>query len=110
MSTGYPNRWGSGVAVGVGVGGTTKVTCPIAFPEFSVNQRLPSGPLAIPSGWLLAIGTGNSVMVPVGVILPTLFALALLSVNQRLPSGPLAMLKGSLAAVGMANSAMVPVE
>src|SRR5258708_36015666 len=93
MSTGYPNRWGSGVAVGVGVGGTTKVTCPIAFTAlaFSVNQRLPSDPLAMPTGTLLAVGIGYSLMLPAGVLLPVLFAVALVFGSLRLRSVALAM-------------------
>ncbi len=73
----------------------------------SVNQRLPSGPLAIMKGSVPAVGMGNSVMVPVGVIVPMLFTPA--SVNQRLPPGPLAMLWAVAPAVGMGNSLMVPV-
>ena len=55
--------------------------------EASVNQRLPSGPVVIPAGPLLAVGMGNSVMAcVVGLIIP--IWLAPDSVNQRLPSGP----------------------
>jgi hypothetical protein len=36
----------------------------------SVNQRLASGPIAMPRGRLAAVGSGNSVMVPLVVIFP----------------------------------------
>src|SRR5271165_1304328 len=35
---------------------------PMLLPSNSVNQRLPSGPVVMPSGQLLAGGTGNSVI------------------------------------------------
>ena len=62
---------------------------PILLPLDSVNHRLPSGPAVM--HWMLgsAVGTGNSVMVPWGVMRP--IRLALVSVNQRFPSGPAAM-------------------
>jgi hypothetical protein len=44
------------------------VTRPILLPLASVNQRLPSGPAVIPTGSLLAVGTRNSVMAPVGAV------------------------------------------
>ena len=40
---------------------------PILLPLSSVNQRLPSGPAAIS---LRRLGTGNSVIVPLGLIPP----------------------------------------
>src|SRR5919198_6541699 len=46
----------------------------------------------MPRGALLAVGIGNSVTVPAGVMRPILLALA--SVNQRLPSGPGVIQKG----------------
>jgi hypothetical protein len=52
---------------------------------------------------LLAVGVGNSVMVPPVVILPIL--LAPCSVNQRLPSAPAAIAYGKLSAVGIRYSA-----
>src|SRR5260221_4257510 len=36
----------------------------------SVNHRLPSGPAAMSFGWLLAVGTGNSGMVRLGLMRP----------------------------------------
>src|SRR5438067_7937038 len=69
---------------------------------YSVNHRLPSGPLTISVGWLLAVVTVYSVNVPLGVSLPIL--LAATSVNQRLPSGPHVMPLGWLDAVGTLNS------
>ena len=70
------------------------VICPVGVIRpmpvlVSVNQRLPSGPAAIPSGAPSAVGTENSVSCPVGVIRPIWSAV--LSVNQRLPSGPAAI-------------------
>src|SRR2546421_341999 len=79
---------------------------PILLPLSSVNQRLPSGPAAIPYGELLVVGTGNSVMVPLGLMRPILLPLS--SVNQRLPSGPAVIPVGPLSAVGTGNSVMVP--
>ena len=38
----------------------------------SVNHRFPSGPAAMPSGPLPAVGSGNSVIVPDVVIRPIL--------------------------------------
>src|SRR6266851_5201232 len=73
---------------------------PMLFPA-SVNQKLPSGPAVIPSGELLCVGTGNVVMLPLGVMRPMLFD----SANQRLPSGPAVMPLGKLAGE---NSVMVP--
>ena len=57
--------------VSVIVGGVVSVigrTLPRAFPNDSVNQRLWSGPDAMPKGALVALGTGNSAKVPSGVI------------------------------------------
>ncbi len=62
---------------------------PIWFPWASVNQRLPSGPAAMPQGELPAVGTGYSVMRPRGVIRPIL--LPWTSVNHMLLSGPAAI-------------------
>ncbi len=45
---------------------------PIRLPVCSVNQRLPSGPVAMPNGPLLAVMTENSVIVPRGVMRPIL--------------------------------------
>ena len=67
----------------------------------SVNQRLPSGPGAIPSGEeLLVRPVVNSVIAPVGVIRP--IAGFAFSVNQRLPSGPATMPVGWESFVGPA--------
>src|SRR2546428_12814569 len=68
---------------------------PILLPLTSVNQRLPSGPAAIS---LRKLGTGNSVMVPLGLMRPIL--LAVCSVYERLPSGPSVMPVGGLPAAG----------
>src|SRR5579871_6106538 len=76
---------------------------PILLSLFSVNQRLPSGPAAISSGWLLG-GSANSVTAPLGVMRP--ISLTPTSVNQRLPSGPAVMAPGILWA-GRVNSVIV---
>ena len=48
-----------------------EVIRPTRSPLTSVNQRLPSGPAAIPTGWLPAVMPAeNSVTVPVGVMRP----------------------------------------
>ena len=52
----------------------------------SVNQMLPSGPAAIPKGWLGGGDRERADGVVVGLIIP--IASAPVSVNQRLPSGP----------------------
>ena len=59
-------------------------TLPILAALFSVNQRFLSGPVVIPYGLLAAVGTVNSVSVPVGVIRP--MRLPRISVNHMLPS------------------------
>jgi hypothetical protein len=45
---------------------------PTWFATLSMNQRLPSGPLVMAYGPLPAVGIGNAVMVPLGVIRPIL--------------------------------------
>lgn len=79
------------------------VTLATLSPFCSVNQRLPSGPAAIPNG-LLVLGTVYSVKTPAVVTLATLFKN---SANHRFPSGPDAMLSGTLA-VGAAYSVISP--
>ena len=71
---------------------------PIFEAPYSVNQRLPSGPTAMPLGSLAVFESGNSVSTPAVVIRP-IFP-APYSVNQRLPSGPVTMLSGSAVADG----------
>src|SRR5260221_7244208 len=70
-------------------------------PASSVNERWPSGPAVMPSS--LLTGTGNKVMLPLGVMRPIVPAL---SVNQRLPSGPAVMPKA--VPEGTLNSVTVP--
>src|SRR3954454_14700063 len=53
------------VIVGAGIGSVL-----IRLPAFSVNQRLPSGPVVSDSGRLIAVGMGKSVTTPASVILP----------------------------------------
>src|SRR5260370_10839773 len=76
------------------------------FPVSSVNHRLPSGPVVMPSGSLGVVGIGNWVIAPLVVIRPILFPED--SVNQTLPSGPRVMPKGALLGAGSGNSVMVP--
>ena len=73
-----------------------------------MNQRLPSGPAAMPIGPLPAVmPLLNSVTAPAGVMRP--MRLPLCSVNQRLPSGPAAMPVGPLLAeMPLLNSVTVP--
>ena len=59
---------------------------PILFLPFSVNQRLPSGPVVIRLGPLFAVGMVNSVNVPSVAIRP--MRLPPFSANQSAPSGP----------------------
>src|SRR5262245_35879926 len=73
---------------------------------YSVNHSLPSGPAAMPNGWLAGLGTGNSSNEPDVVTRPIWFALY--SVNHSRPSGPEAITAGSLDAVGTANSVKDP--
>ncbi len=59
-------------------GGSGITTCPILPVPYAVNQRLPSGPLVIPTGKLLGVGMGNSVMAwVVGLIIPICVGAAL---------------------------------
>ena len=72
---------------------------------FSVNQRLPSGPLVIPAGKLLGVGMVNSAMAcVVGLIIP--IWLVPPRVNHRLPSGPVVIAFGSAPGVGIGNWSM----
>ena len=64
-----------------------------------------SGPTAIPSGWLFALGMLNSVIVPPVVMRPILFAKS--STNHMAPSGPAVMTSGWLPAARR-NSVKVP--
>ena len=75
------------------------------LPLYSVNQRLPSGPAVIGTEQLPAVGNGNSVIVPAGVIRPILLAPP--SVNHRLSSGPTAIPGASPVAV-VGKSVIVP--
>src|SRR5437773_1870453 len=66
---------------------------PIEWFGLSVNQRLPSGPAAIPDGTLI-LGSMKLDTAPASVIRP--IELLPLLVNQRLPSGPAAIPRGPL--------------
>src|SRR5437868_3190848 len=70
---------------------------------------LPSGPVAMPYGPLLAVGRANSVVAPEVVIRPIVLLLS--AVNQRLPSCPAAMPPADTVlppAMPPANSVMAP--
>src|ERR1700722_13779513 len=70
---------------------------PIVTAIASVNQRLPSGPLAKPNrAW--ALGIGYSVVTPAVGIKPTFWPPH--STNQRLLSGPTTIAYGQLALPG----------
>src|SRR5437762_203507 len=79
---------------------------PMLCPPSSTNQRLPSGPAAMPKRGLLVAVRGNSSIWPPGVIRPTSFPVV--SVNQRLPSGPTVIPRGPPLRVGIGNSVMTP--
>src|SRR5260370_30484522 len=70
----------------------------------SVNQMAPSGPVVMKAEVLSDVGSGNSLIVPVGVMRPILPG----SVNQRLPSSPAVMSSEELLG-GSGNSLIVPV-
>ena len=83
---------------------TTPLTeiSPTLLESFSVNHRLfPDGLAAMPA-IPNSPGTGYSVIVPSGVIFPTLRPAS--SVNQRFPSGPGLMSQGSATSVMSGNS------
>src|SRR5258708_12855554 len=71
----------------------------------SVNQMAPSGPLVMKAEVLSDVGSGNSLIVPVGVMRPILPLWS--SVNQRLPSGP-AVMPNKLLRAGTGNSLIWP--
>src|SRR5260370_21109132 len=79
---------------------------PIWLVASSVNQRLPSDPAVMSAGKLLLVGSGYSVILPLGVMRP--IWLAWNYVNQRLPSGPAVMPIGSLLLAGTGYSVIVP--
>src|SRR5437867_7295672 len=69
-------------------------------PEGPVNQRAPSGPETMSSGWDDAFGTTNSVILPLASRRPIWAASSWDSVNQMLPSDPRVMCRGWLLFVG----------
>jgi hypothetical protein len=79
---------------------------PILLAEFSVNQRAPSDPTAMPIGPAFAVGMLNSLRMPDVVIRPMRSPAH--SVNQSAPSGPATMRLGERSA-GTGYSVMVPV-
>src|SRR5579862_1446819 len=78
---------------------------PIREATLSVNQRLPSEPTVIKKGWVLADGTGNSLIAPLVEIRPIRSAA---SVNQRFLSGPATIPRGELPSDGSGNSVITP--
>ena len=62
---------------------------PILSPLASVNYMLPSGPRVMEVAHDPAVGIGNSVMAPVGVMRLTRFPVS--SINHIFPSAPLAI-------------------
>ena len=92
---------------GVGIGYSVMSPCVVISPDLvsdalRVNQRLPSAPTVIPYGRLSCHSSGNSVIVPLGVIRPIVPRSD--SVNQRFPSGPGTIVYGRLSACGSGNS------
>src|SRR4051812_14692342 len=77
--------------------GSMRPTLPLP----TVNQILRSGPTVMPKVPAPGLGTLNSVIVPLGVIRPTLSPVY--SVNQRLPSGPTVIAPGPVFLVGTWN-------
>src|SRR5262245_33126939 len=82
-------------------------------PSAVVNHRRPAGPAVISPTEAGIVeprygssGTGNSVIVPDGVIRATLSTSV--STNQAFPSGPAAIARGSACLVGVANSVTLP--
>src|SRR5262245_58375681 len=71
------------------------VTLPSFDADDSVNQTLPSGPGAMPTGPNAGVGVVNSVRTPAGVTRATRFRSIAGSLpgsaNQRFPSGPVAI-------------------
>src|SRR5436309_3424881 len=80
---------------------------PILLRVASVNQRLPSGPAAIPSGSLPDVGMAYSLTAPPTVTRPML--LPLHSVNHRLPSRPPTIPPGQLSGAGRGYSVILSV-
>src|SRR3954470_1849344 len=76
------------------------------FPAVSVNQRLPSGPIATSNGEEFGVGMGYSVTTPGGVTRPILPASV--SANHTFPSGPPMGRPGPLLAVRVGNSCSAP--
>src|SRR5260370_1307310 len=90
----------------VTIGSGERITFATLLANSSINHRLPSGPVVISIGWLVAVGMGYSVKLPEGVTLATL--LPKNSVNHRFPSGPAVIPVGWLLAVGMGYSVKLP--
>ena len=65
------------------------VIFPILLPNFSANQRLPSGADVMPRGLLPGVGVGYSVIVPVFMTsFPTLLPSLNISVKPDIAIGP----------------------
>src|SRR5213593_2228855 len=77
-------------------------------PEGPVNQRAPSGPETMSSGWDDAFGTTNSVILPLASTRPIWATSSWDSVNQMLPSDPRVMWRGWLLFVGTMNDLKWP--
>jgi len=75
----------------------------VSLPE-STTHRLPSGPAAMPRGWIRP--KPPNAVPPFGLPGGT-FPTAFCPVNQMLPSGPVVMPSGLAVAPGVANSSIV---
>jgi hypothetical protein len=89
----------------VSSGDCARFSLPIAPLPASENQRLPSGPPAMPQGLDPVMPAANSVNAPAVVRRP--IRRLLNSVNQRLPSGPVVISWGPLPTLATA-SVMTP--
>src|SRR5262249_14225635 len=101
---------GEGVTLSVVVEGwrtRSGIGRPMRSPWLSVNQRLPSGPVTIPAGVLVAVmPVLYSVTTPCVVMLPTRSPVN--SVNQRLPSGPAVIAWGRAESLGRNSLVTTP--
>src|SRR6059058_6476039 len=108
-----PDGFAAGVGIGKNVNVPAGVSLTTAFCRSSVNQRFPSGPLAIPPGTMLQGAVGghgeNPVICPAVVIRPMKKSgKPEAPVNHNAPSGPETMSSGPEFWFGTANSVTLP--
>src|SRR6185312_4004045 len=73
---------------------------PTLWPAYSVNQRWPSCPVIMPTGWQSRRGNGNARNIPVETSMRQIWP-APLSQNQSPPSGPKVRIYGWLSGCGI---------